>query len=82
MATGADVNEAAPDGIAGDTNAGRSFKPDTEAGVEKWVSMNAEFAKIWPNITAKKEPPADGKEWEGVPDKFEKYFSPEPGTGN
>jgi ferredoxin len=59
-----------------------AIKPDTEAGVEKWVSMNAEFAKIWPNITAKKEPPPDGKEWEGVPDKFEKYFSPEPGTGN
>jgi ankyrin repeat protein len=28
---GADVNESAPDGIAGDTNAGRSFKPDTDA---------------------------------------------------
>ena len=28
---GADVNESAPDGIAGDTNAGRAFKPDTDA---------------------------------------------------
>jgi ferredoxin len=59
-----------------------AIKPDTEPGAEKWVSMNAEFSKIWPNITAKKEPPADGKDWEGLPDKFEKYFSPEPGTGN
>jgi len=31
IAGGADVNESAPDGIAGDTNAARSFKPDTEA---------------------------------------------------
>jgi len=31
ITAGADVNESAPDGIAGDTNAGRSFKPDTEA---------------------------------------------------
>ena len=29
-----------------------------------------------------KDPPADAKEWEGVPDKFQKYFSPEPGEGD
>ena len=28
---GAEVDESAPDGIAGDTNAGRAFKPDTDA---------------------------------------------------
>jgi ankyrin repeat protein len=28
---GAGVDESAPDGIAGDTNAGRAFKPDTDA---------------------------------------------------
>jgi len=58
-----------------------AIKPDTEQGLEKWLGLNAEFAKIWPNITAKKEPPPDHKEWEGKPDK-EKYFSPNPGTGN
>jgi ferredoxin len=31
--------------------------------------------KSWPNITTKKEPPADAKDWEGVENKFEKYFS-------
>ena len=59
-----------------------AIKPDTEAGVEKWVSMNAEFAKIWPNITAKKEPPADAKTFDGEAGKFEKYFSAEPGEGD
>jgi ferredoxin len=43
--------------------------------------LNAEFAKIWPNITTKKEPPTDAKEWDGKPDK-EKYFSSKPGAGD
>lgn len=54
-------------------------KPDTEPGLEKWLSVNAEFSKVWPNIMAKKEPPADAKEWESVPGKYEKCFSPKPG---
>ena len=31
-----------------------AIKPDTEAGLEKWLGINAEFAKTWPNITAKR----------------------------
>jgi ferredoxin len=31
-----------------------AIKPDTEPGLEKWLSLNAEYAKIWPNITVKK----------------------------
>ena len=57
-----------------------AIKPDTEPGLEKWLSINTEYAKLWPNITLKKEPPADAKEWEGVPDK-EQYFSPNLGDG-
>ena len=37
--------------------------------------------KIWPNITVKRAPPSDSKEWEGKPDKLQ-YFSPNPGAGN
>src|SRR6476620_651638 len=33
-----------------------AIKPDTEPGREKWLSLNAEYAKIWPNITVKKAP--------------------------
>jgi ferredoxin len=33
-----------------------AIKPDTEPGFEKWLSLNAEYAKIWPNITVKKPP--------------------------
>src|SRR5262245_23918628 len=52
-----------------------AIKPDTEPGLEKWLSLNAEYAKIWPNIPVKKAPPPDWKEWEGKPDKLQ-YFSP------
>jgi ferredoxin len=58
-----------------------AIKPDTEPGLEKWLELNAEYSKVWPNITVKKEPPPDHKDWEGVPDKI-KLFSPEPGTGD
>jgi ferredoxin len=58
-----------------------AIKPDTEPGLEKWLSLNAEYAKIWPNITINRAPPPDSKEWEGKPDKFQ-YFSPNPGAGD
>ena len=57
-----------------------AIKPDTDPGLEKWLSLNAEYAKIWPNITVKKALPPDSKEWEGKPDKLQ-YFSPNPGVG-
>ena len=30
-----------------------AIKPDTEPGLEKWLEVNAEYAKAWPNITQK-----------------------------
>jgi len=57
------------------------IKADTGPGLEKWLSLNAEYAKIWPNITVKKAPPPDWKEWEGKADKL-RHFSPNPGAGN
>jgi ferredoxin len=59
-----------------------AIKPDTEAGLEKWLEVNAKYAAIWPNITEKRDPPPDAKEFEDVPDKFEKYFSEAPGEGD
>ena len=58
-----------------------TIKPDTEDGAEKWLKLNADYAKIWPNITIKRDPPVDSKEWEGKPDKLQ-YFSPNPGEGD
>jgi ferredoxin len=58
-----------------------AIKPDTEPGLEKWLELNAEYAKSWPNITIKREGPADGKDWDGIKDKL-KLLSPEPGSGD
>ena len=58
-----------------------AIKPDTEPGLEKWLRLNAEFAKVWSNTTMKKLPPPDSKDWEGKSDKFQ-YFSPNPGAGD
>ncbi len=50
--------------------------------MEKWLEVNTEYAKSWPNITQKKESPPDAKDFEGMEGKFEKFFSPAPGTGD
>jgi ferredoxin len=59
-----------------------AIKPDTEKGLEKWLKLNADMAKIWPNIAHKRGHPSDAKEFDGKPNKFELYFSPDPGQGD
>src|ERR1043165_351857 len=59
-----------------------AIKPDTEPGLEKWLEPNAESGKTWPNIAVKSDPRPDAKEFDGVPHKFKKFFSPKPGTGD
>ena len=34
-----------------------AIKPDTEPDLAFWLKLNAEYAKSWPNITSKREPP-------------------------
>ncbi len=61
---------------------GRRHQAGHRPGLEKWLEVNTEYAKSWPNITQKKRLPADAKDFEGVEGKFEKYFSKEPGAGD
>jgi len=58
-----------------------AIKPDTEPGLEKWLSLNADIPRPGRISPTKKTPPADSKAWEGVAGK-EQYFSPNPGTGD
>jgi ferredoxin len=53
--------------------------PDTEDEAEKWLELNRQYSTSWPNITRKGEPPADADELKDVKNKFETYFSPDPG---
>ena len=56
--------------------------PDTTPGLESWLKLNADYALVWPNITIKREPPADAKEFDSVPGKFEQCFSSNSGQGD
>lgn len=47
----------------------------------KWEEINRKYSLIWPNITEKKDPLPDWKDWDGVPNKYEEHFSEEPGKG-
>lgn len=55
-----------------------AIKPDTEDPGGRWTAINRQYAALWPNINAKKTPPADRALFKGEAGKFEKYFSPRP----
>ena len=59
-----------------------AIKPDTEPGLDKWLEINSKYASAWPNITEKRDAPADAKEMDGVEGKYEKFFSEAPGQGD
>lgn len=49
-----------------------------------WEELNREYAEKWPNITEVREEdvPIDADDWNGIPNKYEEHFSPEPGKGD
>ena len=55
--------------------------PDSDENTGKWIALNEEFASKWPNIVRKGSPPSDGKEFQNIEDKYNKYFSEKPGKG-
>ncbi len=58
-----------------------AIKPDTEPDLEKWLALNAEYARVWPNITIKRDAPPEAKEFDGRAGKLA-LFSKEPGKGD
>jgi ferredoxin len=58
-----------------------AIKPDTEPGLEDWLKINTDYASKWPNITVKRDAPADAKEFDGKPGKLA-LLSPNPGEGD
>ena len=59
-----------------------AISPDTQPGLESWLKLNAEYASVWPNITIRREAPADAKSFDGVPNKLQEHFSANPGQGD
>jgi ferredoxin len=59
-----------------------AIKPDTEPNLERWMELNRQYSEVWPNITAKKPALPEAETAKDEAGKFEKYFSPEPGSGD
>ncbi|HEU5047090.1 MAG TPA: ferredoxin FdxA [Rickettsiales bacterium] len=55
-----------------------AIQPESDKNV-KWMELNREYASQWPNLTSKKPAPADADEFKGVANKFDQFFSAEPG---
>ena len=53
-----------------------------ETGGEAWLELNKQYSEIWPNINKKGETPADAETYKGVADKYDKYFSTNPGKSS
>ena len=58
-----------------------AIEADSEKGLEKWIEHNRHFAALWPAVAYTAAAPADADTYKGAAGKFEKYFSPEPGSG-
>jgi len=56
-----------------------AISSDKENGMEKWVELNAQYAKVWPNITGKKDPLPESDKWALVKNKYPEHFSPKAG---
>ena len=59
-----------------------AIKPDTEPGLQKWLSLNADMSQSWPHSTVNRASPPDAKDFDGKADKFDAYFSSNPGEGD
>ena len=56
-----------------------AIRPDTDPEMDRWVAFNRKYAEAWPVITECGEPPANADAMDGVPNKLQTHFSPEPG---
>ncbi|MBB3063971.1 MULTISPECIES: ferredoxin FdxA [Limibacillus] len=56
--------------------------PDSDPEAEKWLELNKDYSESWPNITRKGEVPTDADDYRDAKDKFEKFFSADPGQGS
>jgi len=48
----------------------------------RWTEINHKYSLIWPVITQQKDALPDAEQYDGVPNKYEQYFSEAPGQGD
>jgi ferredoxin len=47
--------------------------------MSRWLTLNADMARLWPNISQSKDPPPDADDWKGIDGKYDSFFTPSPG---
>lgn len=57
---------------------------NVDTDINKWLRINQTYSSLWPVITKRRpeDVPQDAADWNGVPNKYEEYFSENPGKGN
>lgn len=55
-----------------------AIRPDTEDGMDKWVTFNEKYSKIWPVITLAKDPLPAADDMDGLDGKLDSHFSEKP----
>jgi ferredoxin len=75
-------NECIDCGVCEPECPAEAIVPDTEGGLDMWLELNARLSATWPNVTERRDAPADADEHKGEEGKYDKYFSPEPGAGS
>ncbi len=56
--------------------------PDSDPKADGWVEINRQYAAQWPNITRRKDAPADADKFKNMKNKYRDWFSPKPGDGD
>lgn len=57
-----------------------AIQPESEDNIQ-WLELNRQYAEQWPNLTVKKDALPEADEYKDIPGKYEKFFSPNPGSG-
>jgi ferredoxin len=58
-----------------------AIRADTKKNLGIFPKLNADMAKIWPNIAVKRKAMKGAADMNGTPGKYEAYFSATPGEG-
>ncbi|WOJ89036.1 ferredoxin family protein [Methylocapsa polymorpha] len=59
----------------------QAIKADTAKNLGIFPKLNADMAKIWPNLAFKRKALPEAAEFDGKPNKYEAFFSADPGEG-
>ena len=61
-----------------------AIRPDGDKSQDltRWLKVNDVFSRQWPQVTTARPHADDAKQYDGEPNKFDRYFSVKPGQGD